>query len=158
MSINQHLKFIKSQFVNDFENKNLPMTKFVEDLKSITIQKLTRTGDWQERDIYVSQKGFRLEWLFVKLINDPIHRDWYLEILNPGPHCSCTAITITQTSCRFGGYRYWFQCPDCEQRCGLLRISMTKNIKSYGTRYRSLKLKCQNMAKLTLNTKILLLQ
>lgn len=96
------------------------MTKFVEDLNSIAIQKLTRTTDWQERDIYISQKGFHLEWLFVKLINDPIYHDWYLEILNPGPHCSCTAITIIETKCSFGGYRYWFQCPDCEQRCGVI--------------------------------------
>lgn len=40
----------------------------------------------------------------------------------------------------------------------LLRIPMTRNIKNFKTRYKSLKLKCLNIVKQITNTKILLLQ
>jgi len=31
-------------------------------------------------------------------------------------------INLLKTSCYFGGYRYWFTCPECERRVGTLHI------------------------------------
>jgi hypothetical protein len=30
------------------------------------------------------------------------------------------AFRITRTACNYGGWRYWFLCPTCKRRCGLL--------------------------------------
>lgn len=45
-------------------------------------------------------------------------------------------IRLDQTSCNFGGYRYWFICPDCGKRIGVL----------YGAGIRFLCRHCYNLA------------
>lgn len=34
-------------------------------------------------------------------------------------------VSLTRTTCHYGGYRYWFVCPRCEQRAGVIYIADT---------------------------------
>ena len=51
--------------------------------------------------------------------------DWFVRSLKQKPNYSCEldsgqVISFTQTACTFGGFRYWFTCPDCDRRCAIL--------------------------------------
>lgn len=34
-----------------------------------------------------------------------------------------TRIDLCETSCNYGGHRYWFICPECKRRCGTLFLA-----------------------------------
>ena len=55
-----------------------------------------------------------------RLLHDSITGDWYLDLIEPGPRCTNTAINIVRTRCNYGGFREWFECPGCEKRAGVL--------------------------------------
>ena len=50
---------------------------------------------------------------------------WFVRSLKlqPGYQSELTngqVINFAKTACTFGGFRYWFLCPDCERRCATL--------------------------------------
>jgi len=97
----------------------------VEDRIAIRITDVTSTEEWKERDIEelsIFKKKFKINNIEMELIKDQHFCDWYIELSKPGPKCSCTAISLTATRCCYGGYRYWFVCPDidCQKRVGVL--------------------------------------
>ena len=36
--------------------------------------------------------------------------------------CMSPKVDLLETSCNYGGHRYWFECPDCHRRSGILYI------------------------------------
>lgn len=36
------------------------------------------------------------------------------------PYDVCCVVPLERTSCRYGGLRTWFACPDCHRRCSLV--------------------------------------
>ena len=51
--------------------------------------------------------------------------DWFVRSLKQQPDDQCEldsgqVISFAKTACTFGGFRYWFNCPDCDRRCATL--------------------------------------
>ena len=97
----------------------------VEDRIAIRITEITHTEEWEEcknPELSGFRKILKINGIDMELIQDQHFCDWYINLLNPGPKCSCTAISLTTTKCRYGGYRYWFVCPelDCQKKVGVL--------------------------------------
>ena len=51
---------------------------------------------------------------------------WFTPSLKHQPDCQCEklangqVINFAKTACTFGGFRFWFVCPDCNRRCASL--------------------------------------
>ena len=91
--------------------------------KSIRVYDLVRTDEWEQRNIFelkILRKRFKLGGIEMELLEDPHRCEWYIELLNPGPNCFSSIIWFKSTKCRFGGRRYWFECPTCLKRVGVL--------------------------------------
>jgi hypothetical protein len=92
--------------------------ELVETKRRIAISELLDTGVLKEHplDTYPAYSGkFRLEW-----VRDRVVGDKYIKLREPGPNNTCNAIPLVTTKCNYGGIRYWFECPRCERRCGIL--------------------------------------
>jgi len=124
----------------------------VEDRIAIRISDITREEAWETRDdpdYAVLDRKFKINGIEMELRKDPLCLDWYIELLNSGPDCLCATISFIKTRCRFGGYRYWFECPDreCLKKVGVLykdgddfkcRRCLNLDYKSHRVNYKSI--------------------
>src|SRR5664279_803481 len=94
----------------------------VEERSSISVFELTNSGAFKERryEGRSQHRAFNLGDTDVRVLYSELAHDWYLELANPGPRCGNTTISLVQTPCNFGGYRYWLECPKCLERAGIL--------------------------------------
>lgn len=116
-------------FPNDFHRDDPDTTRWalsdrretVEERRyTIRVSDLKKIWRWDLREDLREQEAFLLGKIKVKPVKDKIHRDWYLELVNPGPRCSNTTISFKHSRCNYGGHREWFQCPECYERVGVL--------------------------------------
>lgn len=141
---------------NDFGNTPAFLLVYgkqaVEDRISIKITQLTRSSAWANKEEL--RFKFNLSGIEMKLAQDRFHLDWYINLLNPGPKNICSAISLTQTKCRYGGKRQWFECPGCQGRVGVLykdkddfkcRKCLDLDYKSHEINYKSLEPAIRNM-------------
>ena len=122
----------------------------VEDRIAIKVSDLTWRDVWEERNIPELKqlsKKFRMSGVEMELKEDPDRRDWYIELVNSKPTCFSTVINLIVSRCRYGGRRYWFECPRCIRRVGVLykdgddfqcRRCLNLDYRSHLRNYRSL--------------------
>lgn len=87
--------------------------QLTDSYRAISTLALRKAAPPQERE--VSGQLFNLGGTQVRLIQDPVARDWYLELQGG-------VVNLLRTRCHFGGYREWFECPGCERRSGVLYL------------------------------------
>ena len=71
-----------------------------------------RRAEYGANGLNVSGEELQISWFTPSLKQQP---DYQCEELNNGQ-----VICFAKTSCTFGGFRYWFLCPDCNRRCASL--------------------------------------
>ncbi len=96
-------------------NDAKPLT---DSYRTITTVALRKSAPPRERG--ASGRLLTLGGTQVRLIHDPVAQDWYLDLVEPDPRSSSSAISLLRTRCHFGSYREWFECPGCSRRSGVL--------------------------------------
>jgi hypothetical protein len=91
-----------------------------EDYRAINMANLRKISPPKSRSS--SDGSFTISGLRARLVHDHSAGDWYLDILDHGPKCNNSAITLLSTRCNYGGYREWFECPSCSRRAGVLYL------------------------------------
>ena len=92
----------------------------VEERKGISIFELKQGGIFDKLHVE-AQYGFRYGDLQLVLVRGiPEELDWYLQIANYGPKNGSSVINLQMACCKYGGWRFWFECQRCERRCGIL--------------------------------------
>jgi len=129
--------------------------EFVERKRFISIfdLKFVRVLSKQTFDSWACQSGdFRLLWR-----RDPRDDEIYLELAERGPKNNQSTFNIVTTPCHYGGVRYWFECPRCEERVAKLyeekddfycRKCLDLEYYSHTVNYRSLEPILRRMRKL----------
>ena len=113
---------------------------------AIRMVDLRKTSAYKERHFITH--NFILLGMRVNLVRDPIGHDWYLNFLERGPNSSNSAVTLVRTRCNYGGYREWFECPNCLKRAGVLYLhdDNFKCRKCLGLGYLSQRMNYQTLA------------
>ena len=91
-----------------------------EDHRAINVADLRRISPPKDRS--TSDGTFTISGLRVRLVRDQTVGDWYLEIIDRGPRCDNSVITLLCTPCNYGSYREWLECPNCSKRVGILYL------------------------------------
>ena len=81
------------------------------------------TGIPTDDDVKKARSEYSASGLLFK--GEELQIDWFVRTLKEQPdyHCkldSDQVISFAQTACTIGGFRYWFNCPDCDRRCATL--------------------------------------
>ncbi len=95
-----------------FERSNRP---YVEHSQRLCISDLNRDG------FLMGNCSLLIKWYS----GDNVQREAELSVSDDGSVIVCFGdhqlnVGLTTTECHFGGYRYWWLCPLCERRCGVV--------------------------------------
>lgn len=105
--------YTKKQTVNEYSRLK------ISDFAKATLAERFETG----APVYYDESGpARTTALIVDKVIDSMFRR---QGKTPGerpekPKNTGQPLRITRTACNYGNWRYWFVCPDCGRRCGIL--------------------------------------